>query len=417
MEVNKGELTEEHCTTVLRNYLKSEDFKLTSHTMRPLSETREGLIGEHFIVTLEYETNNKSNAHSFFLKVLNGSSRVLFELAQSIKAYEKEEFFYTVVLEESRNRGIDTSFAPACYLCKPYSIVLENLANSGFKGTPKSKPLDLAHCKSSLVAIAKFHAAGITYEELRTKEDGSIFRFQEAHPEFFTNVLFGSEENSATRWLKASMEGILELVDLIPEDGISSVKFKEKLLEVLQEMSSEDGPSSDIRNTILHGDLWSNNQLHRYKDGQPIQSKLIDYQVTKYGPPSLDVVQFLLTNTRKKFREAHYDELLCFYYESLNSCLSSAGLDSDVVLTKEEFLAVCEKVKVEAKLHTLADRSITLMSDDEYSEAVASDEALEKFIFDDRSKHIVQSFKQSDEFRDVITEDMLELRSMLFDGQ
>lgn len=407
MEPTKHLLNEDDCKTILKNCLKRNDFTYENHTIEPFSETREGLVGEHFLVRIQYDDNHMK---SFFMKILNGSSKVLFELAKTLFAYEKEEFFYMHLLKEYEKVGIETDFPPDCYFCKPYLIVLENLVDAGFKSTPKNKSLDLKHCKVCLKALAKFHSAGLIYEQIKSKTDGVKYSLEKEYPKYFKEMVFADDgDNPAARWLQCSLDGIFELIDQLNGD---KTLFKERLQEALKQLFSQQNTLDEITNTTLHGDLWSNNFLFAYKNGEPVKAKLIDYQILKYGPPSLDVVQFLFTNTRKSFRDQHFNELLDYYYNQLCAELQSKDLES--VLTKDEFLAVCEEMKLPAKLQTLADRSITFLSDETYADALSSDDKLEKFIFDDRSKHIVNSFASNDEFRELITEDILELKSILF---
>lgn len=411
MESRNNLLTIEDCKLILKNSLQRSDFKLEDHTIEPFSETKEGMIGEHFLVRIQYDQNHMK---TFFMKLLDGPSKVLFELAKSLLAYEKEEFFYLTLLKEYEKMGIAVDFAPKCYLCKPYKVVLENLNDSGYRGTPKSQPLDLDHCKVCLKALAKFHAAGIIYEEMKSKEKDGKYNLQEEHPKFFQEMVFAGGDSPASKWLQCSLEAIFELIDEVPEI-VSRTAFKERLKERLVELFSQEKPSSEIRHTTLHGDLWSNNFLFAYnRDSKPFKSKLIDYQILKYGPPSSDVVQFIYTNTRRAFRDKHFKELLDYYYEQLVEEFEQERLDSNDILSKEEFLYVCEEVKLPAKLQTIADRSITFLSDETYKDALSSDEQLEKFLFSDRSKHIVSSFKEHEKFRDLITEDIIELRSLLF---
>lgn len=408
MESAKDLLNEDDCKTILKNCLKRDDVTFESYKIEEFSETKEGLVGEHFLVRIQYDGNH---IKSFFMKILNGSSQVLFNLAKALFAYEKEEFFYMKLLKEYERYGIETKFPPECYFCKPYLIVLENLIDAGYRSTPKTRALDLKHCKVCLKTLAKFHAAGMIYERLK----GGDFNLFEEYSKYLKDMLFADGnggDNPGARWLQCSLEGIFEVIERLDVD---KDVFKERLNEALKELCAQEQYSSEIVNTILHGDLWSNNFLFAYKNGEPSSCKLIDYQILKYGPPSVDVVQFLFTNTRKAFRDEHFDELLDYYYEQL--CIEFKSKDLESQLTKDEFLCVCEKVKLPTKLQTLADRSITFLSDETYADALSSDDKLEKFLFDDRSKHIVNSFENNEKFRDLITEDILELKSILFTNE
>lgn len=410
---SKNVLKRQDCLAVLNNYLDTEDCELVSYELKPSSATKEGFLGDHYILSVTYKQRDKIESQSFFLKTMDCSSKVIFELTKSLNAYEKEELFYTVLLREFQTYDIDISFSPRCYLCKPYFIVLENLREKGYQGIPKTNWLDLEHCKVSLSSLAKFHAAGIIYEELKSKEQGRNYRLEDDYSNLLKDMMFAGDENPASRFLKYSIEGIFELINLIPENGISKTVFSENLEAVLSHILLTDEQSDQTRKTILHGDLWSNNFMYDYQDKSPISSKLIDYQIVKYGPPSLDVLQFIFTNTRSRFRQEFSEDLIEYYYTTLSGILTSKGLDISVILPKEEFQNVCEGVKIAAKLQAVTDRCITFLSDGTFTDIFTSDEKLSDFIFEKRSKNIVQSFNENEIFRELITEDMFELRDMV----
>lgn len=415
MEERKFSLEKQDCLSVLKNYLKTDDFELVSYDLKPFSSTKEGFLGDHFSLNVNYKDKEKTENVNFFLKTINGSSTVIFELTKSLNAYEKEELFYTVLLSKYQKCDIDISFTPNCYLCKPYFIVLEDLRNAGYKGIPKKSWLNVDHCKISLKSLATFHASAIIYEELQSKEKESKYRLDEEYPDLLKELLFAGDENPASRFFKSSVEGIFELINLIPENGVSSTVFAKKLEAVLSQILSADENPGQFRKTILHADLWSNNFLYCYKDESAVSSKLLDYQIIKYGPPSLDVLGFLFTNTRRQFRRDHSRELTEYYYTTFSDVLSSKGMNISEILPKEEFQSVSEEVKIAAKLQAITDRCITFLSDGTFTDLFNSDQELSAFIFENRAKHIVEAFKQNEAFRELITEDMLELRDMVSD--
>lgn len=413
MEDCKFELQRQDCLTVLKNYLNADKYEFVSYELQPLSPTKEGFLGDHYILNISYKHQEKKQTQSFFLKTMDCSSKVIFELTKSLNAYEKEELFYTVLLPAFQKYDIDISFVPISYLCKPYFIVLENLRTAGYKGIPKKMWLDLEHCKVSLKSLAKFHTAGILYEQRESKERGNKYKLDDQYPELLKDVIFAGDENPAALFFKSSLEGIFQLISLIAENGVSKTAFAEKLEGAVSEILSADNELDQIRKTLLHGDLWSNNFLYCYQDKSPVSSKLLDFQIIKYGPPSLDVLGFLYTNTRKQFRQEFAEDLLEYYYTTFGDILASKGMDISEVLPKEEFRSVCEGVKIAAKLQAIADRCITFLSDDTFTDIYKSDEELSAFIFESRAKHIVQAFSENEVFRELITEDMLELRSMV----
>lgn len=90
---------------------------------------------------------------------------------------------------------------------------------------------------------------------------------------------------------------------------------------------------------VLHGDFWINNMLFKYEDGHPIAAKLVDFQLSRIGHPTSDLLYFLFTSTTSKLRRSHARDWLRHYYETLMRDLAklSAGV-TEKTYTWEEFL-------------------------------------------------------------------------------
>lgn len=70
---------------------------------------------------------------------------------------------------------------------------------------------------------------------------------------------------------------------------------------------------------ITHGDSWQNNTMFRYgNDGKPIEINFLDWQLSRCSSPIIDIVYFLFSCTTKHVRDAHYDNFLKVYHESLS---------------------------------------------------------------------------------------------------
>lgn len=406
MDTNKL-LSVESCNSLLQNYTKRKNCTVTSCTIDPLIGGGQGLIGEHFTVKMQYQCEgNVFEADTFFLKVLNGSSGVIFELAMSLGAYEKEEFWYTLLLKEFSRCGIDITFSPKSYLCQPYFIVLEDMTCRGFKSV-NQQDFGLTHCKLALETLAKFHSSSIIYEEIESKKHGKSYTLIEAYEENLDDKFCGS--NKFVKLLNCTFEALAELIDSIP-GKLDVIKFR-NLAESVQNRLKK---LSKYKRTLLHGDLWYNNFLFSHnEDGTPNGSVLIDYQFLKYGPPALDVVQLLSSNTRAEFRSEYYAELIAFYYEKLEECFKSKEIDGEKVLPYAQFLEACDEVKVTVKLLVLADRSITNLTADCFEQVFESEENLRQFMYKDRSKLIIDCFKNNALYRELLLEDISELLAMV----
>lgn len=61
----------------------------------------------------------------------------------------------------------------------------------------------------------------------------------------------------------------------------------------------------------------------------------MDWQLSRFGPPVLDLLYFVFTVTDKQFRQQHYQNLLKTYYRSLSQTIQKLGSDAQKLYTFE----------------------------------------------------------------------------------
>ncbi|KAF5294192.1 hypothetical protein FQR65_LT10903 [Abscondita terminalis] len=397
------------CTEVIYNDLKETKVDVLSYKLNPFSEKIEGLLGQHFALEITYKTETEMKRKRYFLKVLNGSSKLIFEMCTSVNAYEKEDFFYNTLIKEFRRYNLDTDFVPNCYFSKPYLIVLEDMSLKNYKPTG-TIDLSLEFCKNSLRTIAKLHSCSLLYEAARSEESGTNFVLVNDYPKLLKNYFFTKENNFAKEWLQKSVNAVGELINYVPENHIKSEHFKKRFVQFVDRMNEIEIGFQDCIQTILHGDLWCNNFLYK-NDGLSNDSVLVDFQIVKYGVPGIDVLNFLFCNTRKKFRDLHSEELINFYYECVKENLIRHGYGN--IPSKEKYLLITADLKILLKVICLCDRTVTLLF--EQDAVFETDEELRKYLLDERTTNLIKAFKKDDAFKEVIEEDLCELRDLLFE--
>nr|CAI5829855.1 unnamed protein product [Callosobruchus analis] len=275
-----GTVTSEQCQKVLRNYLGHGQFKDVAYTVTPISKL-DGLIGKQHHLSISYETDLRRETKRFFLKTLNESNPVMLKISKEIRAYEKEAFFYEGLAPLLLSNGIDLgSISPKSYLCEDNIIVLEDLASASYKTAIKNESLDVHHCKKCLEILAKFHADPIMFEVSKSRELGRCYYLTEDYGDILDNKVFTEEDSGASRFLKHSIEGLYDLVDILPERPFDKEIFKAKLQEMLRIMMTSSKNGSSCRQTVLHGDLWGNNFMYKYSEDGIEDCKLVDFQVT-----------------------------------------------------------------------------------------------------------------------------------------
>ncbi|KAG5872025.1 hypothetical protein JTB14_011140 [Gonioctena quinquepunctata] len=371
----------------------------------------DGIIGRQYVLRIKYEMRGETHGVEFFVKTLDESIPLLYDISREILAYEKEAFFYDTLIPLMKQQGLDCSYAPRSILCQPYTIVLENLAT--YSVSRKIEPLDYRLSKTCMEAMAKFHLGAILFERLRSKKMGKKYNFVDEFP-ILKRKMFTKDAPRTAKIIQFTIEGVCQVIDIIPEDRISRDIFKRNIEETLDRILLSPY-SQEFRSIIIHGDVWSSNFLYLFGDNDEIKDcKLIDYQMVTYGPPTSDLLQFIFCNTRKEFRQQHQKNLFAYYYSYLTVLLRNKGISLAELMSESEFWKSCDISRIPAKFHAIVDRSFTFMCEKRFQEAARSEESFQKFLFDDRGKYILEEFKENKVYRDLLLEDISELKDMLF---
>jgi thiamine kinase-like enzyme len=124
---------------------------------------------------------------------------------------------------------------------------------------------------------------------------------------------------------KNGVKTLTKLIELIPKYKISQnlqkiqgsfPKICEKLLKFVE-------PSKKFRNILCHGDLWINNLMFKYEAEKPIECKIIDFQLTRFAPPAMDLATFVYSSSNREFRKIHLNEILKIYCDMFENELKA----------------------------------------------------------------------------------------------
>lgn len=64
---------------------------------------------------------------------------------------------------------------------------------------------------------------------------------------------------------------------------------------------------------------------------------LLDWQMSRYGPPIIDIFYFLLSTTDKSFRDKHFTDLLNEYHSMLSTSIEKLGSDAERIYSLSKF--------------------------------------------------------------------------------
>lgn len=403
--------SEDDYTKILQEKLNTCNFVFTYAEWKPFSENAVGFIGQHNILKLNFKINENEESATFFVKT-KPKSEVLDQLVRHV--YEKEIFFYKFITKEFEKLVYHVNFYPKLYYTKNSdALILENLKEKNFNPVDMTESFNKEQCMASLKALAQLHASSMVLEETKSVEIGRTYEIIEENRDVFKEVLFSRDESSTSfQFFKAGLFTLLHMAKLIPE----SEEFKELFVQKLTEFDPVKYFEEKLpfRKTICHSDLWSNNILFQYSK-DIVNCALVDFQVIRYFYPSFDVNLLLFLNTTRDFRKKHFDFLTRYYYETFEEVLRKNGLSVCELFPEEEFFKSLIYLKPLAVFQGSCYKTVRYLGQDDLNSVEKSDKNLsEVFLEDDRRiKFIENMYKNDEDFRKAVADDIYDLYDVL----
>lgn len=308
-------ITPEDCKEILINLHPNVDIEVKNFDLKIASKDYDGFFGDSHFLTITYRHLSREVTKSFFVKIFpkNPSNG---EMAKNLLAYEKEVFFYKVMVPEMERIKMETDFVPRCYYLKEEKIiVLENLLERSYRN---KFDFNLDETKSGLISIAKMHCGSILLEELEKNNDKN-FTLEGRYPEVFAERFF-DVNNPKSFVYNHFVQGQKCIEKLVVEYFPQLANIQEEFLERLRKINFQQVFDEDLqsRKVCCHGDLWRRNILFQKNTNQ---CKLIDFQMVRYYYPAFDILSYIYFNFRPKLFKLHRTSLLKYYYKCLKDTL------------------------------------------------------------------------------------------------
>jgi len=307
------------------------------------------LKGEHMATATVYgKVEFKDDSippRNIFIKKFTGNP-LHNEWVQKIQIMEKESSFFNDFLPYAtefckNNIGSKNllNFFPKFIYGDEEIVVLDNLVlNDTFVMLDKEKKQDLETAKVVLTNLAKFHAVNYLIikdlgpEEFRKKFSLNCMEALDSEKYPAMTEMFDVPIGTALNVLQKykDLEGQKETVKnleaamgkMYPE---AEALFKSNL-------------GSDGFVVLNHGDCWNNNMLFKLdpETGNIMEHIFVDFQITRFGSPCLDIAYFLFSSVKAVIRRAHLKELLSHYFDEFTNTLELFGQNCG--LNFEEFM-------------------------------------------------------------------------------
>lgn len=230
---------------------------------------------------------------------------------------------YFRLFQESRHvpRGNGFYEYPNCYKSietnQMESLFMQDLNEKRFTMINKDD-ITVEHILLVMKSIGKLHAISFALKEQQPEKFEELVSELD-EPMFKTNYFL---DNAPRAVNSAAVDVISSITD---EKDAHLLKSVLKLYEKTQyELALEciDGQNAEPYAVVTHGDLWSNNTMFRLDDeNKPKKVCLIDWQLSRYASPVLDLVYYIFISTTRELRGRHYNNYLKTYYGSLSSHL------------------------------------------------------------------------------------------------
>ncbi|KAF5293379.1 hypothetical protein FQA39_LY02864 [Lamprigera yunnana] len=240
--------------------------------------------------------------------------------AKELNFHDCEFNIYCEMLPEIYKAGFTRKIGPEVYYASSFPtpmILLEDLTPLHYKMQCRHEGLDLEHCLVALDKLAYFHAASVLLYEKNPKlmekyNKGMYYNNKEME---FLLTIFCKE--------------LVNLCETVP----SLQKYYKKLnaIEDIEKKICMAGKPSKKFNVLNHGDFWCNNILFRYTpNGKVDDAVLIDFQMSFFSSPVLDLHHFLTTSLNGYVKDKHVHTILNFYFDKLISNLNELRVDQNV---------------------------------------------------------------------------------------
>lgn len=280
--------------------------------------------GDHFasVIFRAIVSHDKSPEEvSLIVKTLPAEDGLKKDLLNDGYVFETETLMYTVVVPAMhqllQSVGDHTVLgARLLYHQKlpTWVMVFEDITKQGFE--MKTKQLDLEESKVVFAKLARWHAASMflvdTLPEIKKLTKGVYNLFE--------------ENDTFLRMWQSNVAMLSQVVLELPGLEQYSERIRnvtEKIFKRASAIYTYD-PTSYVH-VLNHGDCHFKNMMFKRTDGKLDDIMLLDFQLSVWSTPAVDLIYALYNTVSIDTREEHRDDLITFYHQELVACLNKFG--------------------------------------------------------------------------------------------
>ncbi|XP_030382955.1 uncharacterized protein LOC115630503 [Scaptodrosophila lebanonensis] len=334
-------LSPKECALIVRRTLQlpeDENLQLLEYWIEPGSSELIGFMGDYYKLYVRVKQKQEHNLQ-YFIKSLPLNNAPHRDECERKGFFRKERAIYGEILPKIQKYASGKLCAKS-YYTRSDLMVLEDLSYT-YRQIRADESYTLQHLKVVLAQQAELHAASIAWEQAEGFSIGERYK----------DVLFELHITTSNEWYMAGVKGIIYLAKRhekfqtsLAQDFISN-----KLYGLLCKAEEIAGPSKTLRNVLCHRDTWDRNIFFKFaKDSSiPDTCCFVDFQLTTYSPPTLDVLFMLYIIPTAGMRRQIYDACLEHYFQCLQSQFARLQIAADT-MSRQDFLEHCKIARVAA---------------------------------------------------------------------
>ncbi|XP_037939727.1 uncharacterized protein LOC119672651 [Teleopsis dalmanni] len=296
---------------VISNY-RGESIKIKDVKFKVISSNGDNYCSNVYRVCLNLEDERKEQS-TLTLIVKDLFKEIAHLQLKELDMYNKVLKGLSDILKTSGNDDLaKIKFSPYCLLAtREFGelYIFEDLTAIGYEIGSRWQGVSEKQSYSTIKKLAQFHATSMVLVE---KNPSIIDLIKDSHfkngpQDFSANFVYGNIE-SAIKYLD-SLEGFEDMAKKV-RDNCNNFSKK------IQAAVNTDLCQFKVLN---HADLWVNNILFNSED----DAVFLDYQLSFYGSPGIDLNFFLHTSVRLQIVQSNRYKFLRYYYNNLKLTLKS----------------------------------------------------------------------------------------------
>ncbi|XP_036321682.1 uncharacterized protein LOC118735818 [Rhagoletis pomonella] len=329
-------ITAEFLQDVLKEYFKDDTLEVREIVVK--SALGGANVGSGYASEMHRATFNlarKDGTGRFSVIIKDHPKGYTGVVAHKSKLFKREIVAYKEILprvEELLASIADkTKIAPACYYTtetpEPF-VVLEDMQLTGFENFEKGRLLNLDYTLPAIERLAKLHACSAviakeTPEVLEIFHEAPISRNPDRKDflGFFpVNIRCVAEELTHWKGYEEITEKMFKLAETVLQNAVQMYECHDQGFRVFNS-----------------ADLWIDNLMFHINNDtkEPDEVVLLDFQLSYYGSPAVDLNYFLFGSLNENVRKVHFKYIVREYHRILKETLEKLHYDGEIPTLKD----------------------------------------------------------------------------------